>query len=103
MNYKQTAWLSVHLGCQPGSIQRLLGTVRRRGFEVQSMMLTRNRRPDQYCVEMRLHGERSFETLARHIANLFEVATVRMQPSTTPFEYATPAACAAMATQEEQL
>ena len=82
------ACVSVNLTDQPGSVQRLLGTVRRRGFRIDNLILTRNPVTDGYRIEMRLAGERSFETLAKHIANLFEVSSVSLQTSSPAVEFA---------------
>lgn len=87
MNERRSAYFSVNLSNQIGSLQRLLGIIRRRGFDVENMMVTRNPVTNGYRIEVRLAGERCFETLARHIANLFEVSSVSLQASAAPLNF----------------
>lgn len=82
-----TAYFSVNLSDATGSLQRFLGVVRRRGFDVENMLVTRNPNTEGYRVEVRLKGGRSFETLARHLANLFDVFTVSLLPPSASIEF----------------
>lgn len=81
MNDNRSAYFSIHLSDQIGALQRLCGTIRRRGFGIENMMVTRNPMTAGYRIEVCLRGERSFETLARHIANLLDVSLVCLQAS----------------------
>lgn len=72
-----------------GAVERLLGTVRRRGFEVESIMATQAGSGDSetgYRIELRLQRHDShllsFETLARQIARNLDVLSVSMMSST---------------------
>ncbi|MEM7452956.1 MAG: ACT domain-containing protein [Planctomycetota bacterium] len=85
--HMNSAHFCVNITDQPGSLQRLLGTIRRRGFSVDSLIVTRDPVVDGYRVEARLAGDRSFETLARHVANLFDVASVSLQAAQAPVEF----------------
>lgn len=82
-----SAHFSVNVNDQLGSLQRLLGTIRRRGFKIENMMVTRNPLTDGYRIEARLEGNRSFETLGLHIANLFDVSSVSLQASQAPVNF----------------
>lgn len=66
-------------------MQRLLGTIRRRGFQIESMMATRDASGDGYRIEIRLNGDcpgvRSFEILGRQIARNLDVISVSMMSS----------------------
>ena len=91
MRTNPSAYFTVNLSDQLGSLQRLLGTIRRRGFEVETMMVTKSAVTEGYHIEVRLGGERSFEMLARQIAKLFEVSSVSLHASRKPVEYSTSA------------
>ena len=71
--------LVVHLSPEIGALQRLLNTLRRRGFAVDSMD-ARRLDDDGYRVEVRVDnlrgGSRSVEALAKHIGNLVDVRSV---------------------------
>lgn len=79
MKTETAASISIILSRQTGSLERLLGRIRRRGFTVEGMMVNNSSLVDGYRIEMRVGGERSFQTLAKHLANLEEVLQVSLQ------------------------
>ena len=81
MNENRFASLVIQLSQQVGSFQRMLGTIRRRGFTIDSLMATRNATTRDYRVEIRLAGTRSFDTLAKHLANHADIASVSVLAS----------------------
>ena len=85
MKNSDSAFFLITLADQTGALQRLLGVIRRRGFKVDNMMVARDSALDRYRIEFRLKGNRSFETLARHIDNLFDVSAVSFNTSTAPW------------------
>ena len=89
MNGNHCAWYSINLSTQTGSLERLMGRIRRRGFQVENMMVTHNSFTGGYRVEVRVAGSRCVKTLARHIAHLVDVSTVSLHVSSAPVEYAT--------------
>ena len=84
---QHSAFFSVHLSRQTGSLERLISRIRRRGFSVQSMIVTQRGSNDGFHVEMQLLGHRSFETLAKHLANLVDVTTISLKIPHTRVEY----------------
>ena len=78
MNENQVANFVISLSQQIGSFQRMLGTIRRRGFTIDSLLATRNTADNDYRIEVRLTGTRSFETLAKHLANQADIASVSL-------------------------
>ena len=84
---KDSAHFSVDLSRQTGSLERLLSRVRRRGFTVENMVVTGHESSKSYRIELRLAGQRSFETLAKHLANLADVFNVSLQISSSFIEY----------------
>ncbi|MEM9411960.1 MAG: ACT domain-containing protein [Planctomycetota bacterium] len=81
-----TAHFTVDLSRQTGSLERLLSRVRRRGFQVENMIVT-GHQSSNYRIELRLAGQRSFETLAKHLANLADVFNVSLQIPSSLIEY----------------
>ena len=69
-----TLWL--RLRRDEGALQRLIGAVRRRGYDVTD--LEAHTRADGTSMEVTLtiDGERSSEVLERHVAKLVEVEAV---------------------------
>lgn len=68
----------VQLSPLPGSLQRVLGVVRRRGFTVVSLNAVRDLTGDAYKLEMTVDGTRSPATLRNHLANLTDVRAVNL-------------------------
>ena len=89
MNNTQSAWFSINLSTQTGSLERLLGRVRRRGFQIDSMTVHTSPLTGGYRLELRLLGERSFEGLARHLANQVDVSAVSLHVSQPAVEFVT--------------
>lgn len=89
MKNVKSAWFSINLSTQSGSLERLLGKVRRRGFQIDSMTVHTSPLTDGYRIEVRVLGERSFEGLARQLANQVDVSMVSVHVSQPAVEYVT--------------
>lgn len=83
------AWLTINLSTQTSALERLLGCIRRRGFQIENMMVTNNQYTHGYRIEVRVVGQRCFSTLARHVANLVDVSTVSLLASNQPIDFQT--------------
>jgi acetolactate synthase regulatory subunit len=70
--------LQVRLRDDEGGIVRLLGMVRRRGYEV--VQLSANRAKDERCFDlvMVVEGDRSPQVLVRQMARMLEVEKVHL-------------------------
>ncbi len=86
MNENPFAWFSINLSNQAGSLERLLGRIRRRGFQLENMMVTNSSIVDGYRIEIRVHGNRSFKTLAKHIANMSDVLMVSLHVAESSYD-----------------
>lgn len=78
MKRMQSAYLTVQLTGQTGSLERLLGRIRRRGFQIENMMVASSGFLGDYRIDMRLTGDRSFESLTKQLANLYEVTSIAL-------------------------
>ena len=70
--------LEVRLRREERGLERLLGLVGRRGYEVTGVDASLAPCGRVLRVRLRLESERSFEQLVRHVAKLYEVAEVRV-------------------------
>ena len=61
-----------------GSLERLLGVTRRRGFNVRSFSAQPHFKAGRWEVALRVEGERSPGILQRHLASLHEVESVEI-------------------------
>lgn len=62
-----------------GVLLRVLGTVVRRGFEPVSVASQLGRQPNTFEIALTVEGDRSVETLSRHLANLYDVEHVEVR------------------------
>ncbi|MAG54906.1 MAG: hypothetical protein CMJ83_01310 [Planctomycetes bacterium] len=70
--------ITVVLDAQAATIQRLLGVVRRRGFELMRLDVSRTCSDGLFQARLRVRGSRRAETLIRQIANIVEVQQVAL-------------------------
>ena len=70
--------VNVVLDAQAATLQRLLGVVRRRGFDVLELDISRTRNAQEFEGRLRLRGTRSIESLLRHIDNIEEVQQIAL-------------------------
>ena len=70
--------LNVVLDAQAATLQRLLGVVRRRGFDVLELDISRTSNDQEFEGRLRLRGTRSIESLLRHIDNIEEVQQIAL-------------------------
>lgn len=73
-----TSHFDITLSPEPGSLQRLLGVVRRRGFTIRSISATRETSGHSYHLDLIVDGQRCPTNLRHHLANLADVRTVNM-------------------------
>jgi acetolactate synthase regulatory subunit len=76
--------LQVRMAFIEGALQRLLGTVTRRGFAIVGVEARQSRCGSGYEVTLDLSGERSTDNIKRQIAKLYEVQSVRSLTATDP-------------------
>jgi len=76
---EQMANLALVLNDQEGSLERLLGRIRRRGFRIDSMVVSTEPSNRGYRLDLTVIGERCFRKLARHLLTNCEVHTVRLR------------------------
>ena len=68
----------VQLSPDPGSLQRLLGVVRRRGFVITSLNVVQDESGHSYSLDLHVNGTRCPSTLRKHLANLMDVRAVSL-------------------------
>jgi len=73
--------ITITLDAQSASLQRLLGVIRRRGFDVLRLDISRTCTDGEFQGRLRLRGTRSIESLIRHITNIEEVQQVALIPA----------------------
>lgn len=70
--------VTVVLDAQAATLQRLLGVVRRRCFDVLRLDVSRTCNDGLFQARLRVRGSRRIEALIRHIANIEEVQQVAL-------------------------
>ncbi len=70
------ATLSVRMNATEGSLLRLIGLVGRRGFSIRRVEATHTHNGRWLEADLAVTGERSIDTLQRHVSNLHDVETV---------------------------
>ena len=66
----------IHTTPEVGALQRLINTIRKRGFRIDSMMAVSHPSDQGFRIEVRLEGPRSFETLARQLSNQLDIVSL---------------------------
>ncbi len=75
--------LSIECKDQPAAIERLLRTIRHRGFSVRELHLQALDGAESVTIRLTVNGERPLQLLTTQLAKLVEVTTIDVKTSLT--------------------
>jgi acetolactate synthase regulatory subunit len=71
--------LELRLNNSEGVLERVLGCLRQRGFELCSMQMQRNSDGSSLTIQCTVESLRPIENGCRHLAKLYDVQSIKLQ------------------------